>query len=139
MPPPAKAFDVRSQLISIDDVDNVEDRTFDYDPKGRLITATGPWGAGSFEYDALDNLRGQTLGSRLIEVAYDAATNRVTGATDAGVPRAYGYDDRGNATLAGAMAFTYDFSNQPTAVSGAISATYTYVGNLKRVKSEEGG
>jgi RHS repeat-associated protein len=134
------SYDARSQLTSIiDAVEAAESRTFDYDAKGRLITATGPWGAGSFEYDDLDNLLGQTLGSRVITVNYADGTNRVTGATDAGAPRAYGYDARGNATTVAGMTFTYDFANQPTSVSGAVSATYTYDGNLKRVKSEEGG
>jgi RHS repeat-associated protein len=132
-------YDVRGQLDSIVDIDTAESRTFDYDPKGRLMTATGPWGTGSFEYDALDNVRKQTLGSRVIDVALDAVTNRVTSATDAGIPRSYGYDDRGNATLVGAMSFTYDFSNQPTAIVGGAVALYTYDGNLKRVKSIANG
>jgi RHS repeat-associated protein len=133
-------YDLRSQLEAVvDDEVAADSRTFDYDPKGRLMTATGPWGAGSFEYDALDNLRKQTLGSRVITVNYADASNRVTSADDAGVPRPYGYDARGNATLAGALAFTYDFSNQPTAMLGAASALYTYDGNLKRVKSVANG
>jgi RHS repeat-associated protein len=133
-------YDVRSQLETLtDSAVPADSRSFDYDPKGRLMTATGPWGAGSFEYDALDNLREQTLGTRVIAVNYGDATNRVTSATDAGVPRAYGYDTRGNATTVAGMAFTYDFSNQPTAVSGTTSASYLYDGNLKRVKSVAGG
>jgi RHS repeat-associated protein len=75
----------------------------------------------------------------VITVHYADASNRVTSADDAGVPRPYGYDARGNATLVGALAFTYDFSNQPTAMAGAASALYTYDGNLKRVKSVANG
>jgi hypothetical protein len=81
-------YDARSKLTSItDSVLAAESRSFSYDAKGRLLTAAGPWGSGSFVYDALDNLRRQTLGSRVIDVAYDSANNRVSGATDAGVPR----------------------------------------------------
>ncbi len=140
------SYDARSQLTSITDaVEAAESRTFDYDAKGRLETASGPWGTGSFKYDALDNLRQQTLGSRLIDVplgagiGYNPTTNRFDRVIDAGLPRDYGYDSRGNATAVAGMSFVYDFSNQPISVSGTISATYAYDGNLKRVKSESGG
>jgi RHS repeat-associated protein len=134
------AYNASNKLTSI--VDNVlaaENRTFTYDARGRLLTAAGPWGSGSFLYDSLDNLRRQTLGGRVIDVAYDSASNRATSATDDGLARLYFYDVRGNATSAGAMNFTYDFSNQPVSISGSVSAAYTYDGNLNRVKSVTGG
>jgi RHS repeat-associated protein len=135
-------YDVRSQVESIIDLAVPSDsRSFQYDAKGRLCTATGPWGSGSFEYDALDNLRKQTLGARIVDLTsgYNPTTNRIDSVTDSGVPRVYGYDVRGNATLVGGMSFTYDFSNQPNAVLGAAVALYTYDGNLKRVKSVANG
>ncbi|MGQ3051667.1 MAG: RHS repeat-associated core domain-containing protein [Roseateles sp.] len=133
------AYDVRGQLTSITDhVDAAGSRGFGYDAKGRLVAANGPWGSGSFTYDALDNLRAQTLGSRAISVAYDA-TNRVASANDAGIHRPYAYDAHGNATTVGPLTFAYDFSNQPVAIGGATSASYVYDGNGKRVKSVAGG
>jgi hypothetical protein len=46
---------------------------------------------------------------------------------------------RGNVTQDGIHGFTYDFANQPTAISGADTGTYSYDGNLKRVKQVGGG
>jgi RHS repeat-associated protein len=134
------AYDVRRQLTSITDhVDAAGSRTFGYDGKGRLATANGPWGQGSLSYDALDNLRAQTLGTRVISVAYDAGTNRVSWANDAGQHRPYAYDAHGNATTVGPLTLSHDFANQPTSVTGSTSASYVYDGNLKRVKSVSGG
>ena len=103
------------------------------------MTAAGPWGSGSFSYDAEGNLRGQTLGSRAITVAYADGTNRVTSANDNGVVKNYAYvDGRGNATTVGANTFTYDFANQPVSVNGAVHEVYAYDANLKRVRTGTG-
>ena len=134
------AYNARGQVSSISDhVDGAGSRAFDYDAKGRLVTAHGPWGQGSVTYDALDNLRAQTLGSRTITVAYDTATNRVAWANDAGLHRPYGYDAQGNATTVGPLTLGYDFSNQPVSVTGATGASHVYDGNLTRVKTVAGG
>jgi RHS repeat-associated protein len=133
-------YNARGQLVSIADAsDPAGGRSYDYDLKGRLVTANGSWGTGNIVYDALDNLRSQTLGSRTITVAYDAATNRVASANDAGVNRPYAYDIHGNAMTVGALTLAHDFSNQPVSVSGATSAIHVYDGNLKRVKTVSGG
>lgn len=133
-------YDVRGQLNSITDhVDAAGSRAFGYDLNRRLVAANGPWGTGGMVYDALGNLRAQTLGSRTITVAYDG-TNRVVAANDAGVHRAYGYDAHGNATVVGGLTLTHDYSNQPIAISGGgSSASHAYDGNLKRVKTVSGG
>lgn len=133
-------YDVRGKLASIvDNVDPAGNRWFEYDLKGRLAVANGPWGSGLMVYDALDNLRLHTQGSRTTTVAYDSATNRVQWAHDAGQYRSYGYDARGNATTVGGLWLTYDFSNQPVSVTGATSASHVYDGNFKRVKTVAGG
>jgi RHS repeat-associated protein len=136
-------YNPRRQLVSIvDHVDSEGSRSFDYDDKGRLRAAGGPWGKGTATYDALDNLRSQAGGGRLVTVGYDTATNRVAWANDTGAVRSYAYDARGNATMVGALAFGYDFSNQPVSVIGptaATSAVHVYDGNLKRVKTVSDG
>ena len=132
-------YEPRRKLETLTDlVSATENRSFDYDDNGRLESASGPWGSGSFSYDAEGNLRGQTLGSRAITVAYDAA-NRAASANDNGVVKNYAYvDGRGNATTVGANTFTYDFANQPVSVSGAVNEVYAYDANLKRVRTGSG-
>jgi hypothetical protein len=48
--------------------------------------------------------------------------------------RSYAYDARGNVTNDTVRGYTYDHANQPAAISGLASGTFTYDGNLKRVK-----
>ncbi|WOI53025.1 RHS repeat-associated core domain-containing protein [Parvularcula sp. LCG005] len=131
-------YDANGRVTSIDH-DNAtdQDRTFTYDGHGRLLTAAGPWGAGGYKYDAVGNLRSKTLGGRVVTANYQSTTNRLSQVQDSAAGsgwRTYGYDNRGNVTNDGNLAFTYDFSNQPVAISGAVSGAYTYDGNLKRVK-----
>jgi RHS repeat-associated protein len=133
-------YDTRNKVKWITDAaDPAANRIFDYDAKGRVSIINGPWGSGSVVYDALDNIRRQTLGGRVIDVSYADGSNRVTSASDAGQFRPYGYDARGNATTVGALGFGYDFANQPVSMWGAASASHVYDGNLKRVKSVAGG
>ncbi|MCF6291785.1 MAG: RHS repeat protein [Robiginitomaculum sp.] len=45
------AYDARGKVISITDaVTSANNRVYAYDQLGRLTTAAGPWGAGSFGY-----------------------------------------------------------------------------------------
>lgn len=48
--------------------------------------------------------------------------------------KAYAYDARGNVSDGDRLTFTYDAAEQPTSMSGAASGSFTYDGNLKRVK-----
>ena len=118
-----------------------ENRAFTYDALGRLSTASGPWGSGSYTYDLLGNLRSWAQGSSTHTTVWDTAKNRPSSATTTGLgTRAIVYDARGNTSGLGGMGFTYDFSNQPTWIGGSAIAdtTHTYDGNLKRVKSASG-
>jgi YD repeat-containing protein len=63
-------YDVRGKMASIADAfDPAANRAFGYDGKGRVSVINGPWGGGSVVYDALDNIRRQTLGGRVIDVS----------------------------------------------------------------------
>lgn len=115
---------------------------------GRLVSSTGPWGAGSYVYDpgtspgqaALGNIRSRNegvIGSSTIN--YNSGKNRVADATVNGVYRNYLYDARGNVADNGDNTFTYDFSHQPVTVGGASSAAYDYDGNFKRIKEVRAG
>jgi RHS repeat-associated protein len=138
------AYDARGKVTSV--VDNVlaaNNRVYGYDALGRVTTASGPWGAGSFTYDALGNLRTKILGGRLVTNTYNNATNMVTLTADSAKGnRTITHDARGNITKLGAQNFAYDTSDQPTilsSASGAAVGTYLYDGNMKRVKSDING
>ena len=135
-------YDVNGRVTQIDAVaNNAFDRTLTYDGSGRLKTASGPWGSGSYYYDPLNNITSKRLGPREVDIEYDSL-NRVYRVKDSGVSRHwryYSHDARGNVTADGNHNFTYDFANQPVTVSGADSGSYSYDGNLKRVKQVVGG
>ena len=135
-------YDPRGKVTSITETAVAgENRTFGYDLNGRLLSSTGPWGSGSYVYDALGNIRSRTESGATMTVNYSAANNRVT--STANPARSYSYDTRGNATGVAGMTFTYDRADQPTSLSGApvppATAAYTYDANFKRVKTESGG
>ncbi|WP_425409677.1 RHS repeat domain-containing protein [Hyphococcus sp.] len=141
------AYDDRYKIYAITDhVNTGENRTFDYDGAGRLLTATGPWGVSgaqataSYKYDALNNIRKRTVGPRVVDIDYNAA-NRVDDVTDTGAPfREFAHDARGNVTNDGRYAITYDAADQPVSMTGGgVNAAYAYDGNKKRVKSVVNG
>ncbi|MCI5045587.1 MAG: hypothetical protein MRY72_12900, partial [Aquisalinus sp.] len=135
-------YDAMGRVTSLTDLADIgNNRSFGYDALGRLTSASGPWGtggaqsSGSFTYDPLANIRQKVLGSRTVTVAYDTATNRATSSSDtAGGTRSLAYDARGNVTTLGGLTFSYDMSDQPVSQFGSVHATFTYDGNLKRVK-----
>lgn len=135
-------YDARSKVTSITDgIVPAQNRSFTYDAKGRISTANGAWGTGSFKYDALDNIRQKVLGSRTVDINYSSTTNKVTSIVDSVKgTRNWVHDTRGNVIDNGPVNFTYDFSNQPTqtTISGSVS-NHVYDGNLKRVKTIENG
>jgi len=54
--------------------------------------------------------------------------------------RGWAYDNRGNVTDNGPNSLTYDWANQPTAVTASgLNEAHTYDGNLKRVKTVRNG
>jgi len=93
-------YDVNKNVKSITDLVNPQfSKAMSYDGLNRLVTANGPWGSGSFTYDSLGNIRSKTLGTRVVNISYDNATNRVSANTDsASSSRAFSYDSKGNVT-----------------------------------------
>jgi RHS repeat-associated protein len=134
-------YDANGRITTI--TDNAvagENRAFTYDGLGRLATATGPWGAGAYAYDAVGNLRSWTQGTATHSTIWNMVRNQPTSATTTGYgTRNIAHDARGNVTTLGGLSFVYDETNQPVSVSGATSGTYVYDGNLKRVKQVVGG
>ncbi len=138
-------YDKNQNVTSISNgVTSSDSMTMTYDGLQRLLTATDPFGASSFKYDALGNLRQKRLGSRTVNVNY-ASNNRVSSASSnsGGISTAtsgafssnYQYDSRGNTTHSGRLGFTYDTADQPTRIHyPGGDSTYRYDGNLRRVK-----
>jgi RHS repeat-associated protein len=134
-------YDGKGRVTSITSLNSQYNRTYGYDGAGRLNVASGSWGSGSYEYDALGNMTKTTLGTRVVDIQYNSL-NQVSYVRDTGVGynwRAYAHDARGNVVDDGKHGFIYDYANQPISISGNHNGTYTYDGNLKRVKEVIGG
>jgi len=134
-------YDKRGLITSITDgAVSGNNRTMSYDPLGQLISASGPWGSGTFKYDSLGNVREKTLGSRRITLLYDSR-NRVSKSIDTGGwggntgTRNLIHDSRGNVRSLGNLTLRHDYANQPNLVTGSTNGSYQYDGNYKRVKS----
>ncbi len=106
------AYDANANLTSIDDVVDVgfggtqvflEDRTLSYDALNRLIGADAPfqYGAESYRYDALDNLRETRFGSGVGQTVFDYtldSRNLTSGVTLNGAPYlSYSHNAQGDA------------------------------------------
>ncbi|MEP2103754.1 MAG: RHS repeat-associated core domain-containing protein [Parasphingorhabdus sp.] len=132
------SHDKNGRITSItDSAVSGQNKAFTYDDLSRLKTASGAWGAGTFTYDALDNIRKKQLGGRIVDIEYNSVNrlSRARDTSDGNAWKNYAYDARGNVTNNGKFGFTYDFSNQPTAVTGgSANGSFVYDGNLKRAK-----
>jgi RHS repeat-associated protein len=93
-----------------------------------MTSASGPWGTGTFVYDAVDNLRTTTVGSRSTVASY--VGNRLTSLSTNNVPSSYTYDLNGNLTAKGPQGFTFDLGNRMSTANG--KATYAYDGLGRR-------
>ncbi len=75
-------YTARSQIASVNDQTAANiDQAFTYDGIGRLTASTGPWGAGTFQYDGLGNIRQRQVGARTVGMSYDTA-NRLSAHMD---------------------------------------------------------
>ena len=115
------------------------DKTTHVTSFGQLVTASGKWGAGSYTYDSLGNIRQKNLekklGARTVNMSYNGL-NRLSSYTDtAGPDKSLNYDSRGNVTQLGGLFFTYDYADQPSYISGTATGTYKYDGNKKPPKT----
>src|SRR4029079_13567750 len=92
------AYDLNGRVSQITSPNSIYNRTFGYDGAGRLSSASGLWGSGSYTYDALNNMTQGVLGSRIIDIQYNGI-NQVSYVRDSAASsswRTYGYDARGN-------------------------------------------
>ena len=123
----------------VDTVDATQNRTFTYDNLNRLATAAGPWGAGTFSYDAKGNITAQKLGTFSLAYAYDTKNrlSNVTGSKAGAVT----HDANGNMVKFGTDTYTFDTASQLTCVNCANATTkqaYTYGADGNRVMVTKG-
>jgi RHS repeat-associated protein len=112
-------------------------RNMSYDGLDRLWTANGSWGAGGYDYDALDNIRRSTVGGRTLTHNIDADTNRLSSLSGS-TALSLSYDDNGNITQRGAQAFRFDISNRMTEAVGKALYSYDAEGRRSWVRHPDG-
>lgn len=134
------AFDANGNVASITDgtAGNGGNRSMSYDDADRLIQTDAPnqsWLTNTIAYDALDNIRVNSLGNRTHHYQYNATTQRLDQLTlpDASVARNLTYDASGNVTTNGAQTYVFDKANRLENVVGKES--YEYDGHGRRVKA----
>ncbi len=89
-----------------DNLNSANNRAFGYDEIHRLTAASGPWGAGSYSYDANGNRLTKTEGASSTSYTYTAGTNRLATATGS-EPGTYTCDSNGNTTGDGTHTYQY--------------------------------
>ena len=89
------------------------------------------WGAATYTYDALDNIRISVVGARNSVHNYNTSTNRLDTINTNGVLTGYAYDNQGNITGRGTQGFYFDQGNRMRLANG--KATYTYDGLGRRI------
>lgn len=132
-------FDANGNVASITDstAGAGGNRVMTYDNADRLIRTNAPnqwWINNYITYDALDNIRVNTLGSRTHNYQYNATTQRLDQLTlpNALVARNLAYDASGNVTNNGAQSYVFDKANRMQSVNGLEN--YQYDGHGRRVK-----
>jgi len=126
--------------LRVTDVTGDHSLAFGYDAAGRLTSADGPWGAGSFTYDDSGNRLSKVLGSESTSYTVSGTSNRLLTATGTEAA-AFGYDGAGNLTTEGTRSYVYNANQRLESVeedSVPIGA-YTYDGKGQRVVKSAGG
>ena len=94
--------------------DPAYDRDFGYDDLHRLTTANGGpglWGAGSYQYDAMGNVRSTAVGGNLRTFTMSGTTPKIASVMSDGRVDAVAYDQAGNEIAAGARTYEYSPRN----------------------------
>ena len=130
------SYDANANVAGITDYaqSGLQTRTMGYDGLDRLTAANAPnlWGAGSFAYDPLDNLRVADVSPRLYRFHYAtdgklATIKTTTGATVWG----FAYDARGNQVGRTGQTRIFDRANRLRSIIGV--ADYYYDGHGRRL------
>lgn len=109
------------------DIDNMS-----YDGLDRLESADGKWGAGSYTYDGLGNIKTRSISGSSITYHYNTL-NRLNNLSGAYAYN-YTYDTRGSVTHNGRYGLDFNRANQVTTAKGI---PYRYDGHNRRVKKSD--
>jgi YD repeat-containing protein len=136
----AYAYDDTGNITAINDsVDNSFDRTLGYDGIGRLTSAAGPWGAGSFTYDGVGNITQKVLGGQTTSYSYNSTSNLLASLSGARVA-SFTYGDYASISSDGANTYTYNGVPNLTCVNCADPVKkieYRYDGTNMRTAKEQ--
>lgn len=120
-------YDDAGNITAIDDlIDPAFSRTFGYDDLNRLTTANSGealWGAGSYDYDAMGNMRSLVIGGRNAAFIYDGTTPKLLSVAENNQLHDVDYDAAGNELHAGGAGMAYTPSNH---LQRWNNTTYTY-------------
>jgi RHS repeat-associated protein len=125
-------YDANGNVVYIEDQQEYgyTNRSLAYDGLDRLTTAvSNVWSGGGFTYDALDNIRTSTIGTRSLTHHVDPGTNRLTALTGT-QSLSFGYDANGNISQRSGQQFVFDIGNRLQ--SAPNKATYFYDGHGRR-------
>jgi len=122
------------QKIS-DNVDVQQSKTFTYDNKNSLISASGEFGSIDYEYDTVFNRKRRTINGEEESYAYDSSLNRLDSTSG---NRNFTYE-LGDMLTSGVLEFSYNQFGKLIQVDGQSSTSYQYDHNsyryLKRTNS----
>jgi YD repeat-containing protein len=134
------AHDGAGNITSIaDGVDSTLNRTLGYDDLGRLTSASGPWGAGTINYDPVGNIASQNFGSFQLSYAY-SPQNRLASVSGSRTST-FGYDASGSVVAATGATYQYDGAMNLRCVncSSSNKTEYVYDALGKRASVTKGG
>lgn len=129
------AYDPNANIASITDSarSGLTTRSMAYDNADRLtgVTSSQQWGAASYTFDPLDNIRTMTRQNQNITLGYNGA-NRISGLTVNGQAWAVQQDDGGRVTQRGPLVLSWDQEDRLTGVTGPATVGYQYDGLGRR-------
>ncbi|PWK52944.1 PKD domain-containing protein [Pleionea mediterranea] len=118
-------YDFNGNIESIEDgINPNKSHYLTYDGLDRLRSAEGIWGAGSYDYDTLGNIKSKSIGSKIFDYEYDD-NNRLSSFNN----QEYLYDIKGRVISDSNNEYFYDFSNnliQAKALNEGGFYTYRY-------------
>jgi YD repeat-containing protein len=128
-------YDADGNITRVDDLaGGPRNKVFAYDGLNRLVQATASalWGAESYTYDPLNNLRTRLSAGQTSIYHYDASNRLRTITRGASTINSFNYDTRGNTITRNGATLLFDQKNQLTQIPGHDS--YAYDANGRRVQ-----